>query len=161
MPIIRLGDGRQVSVPEAFAGRDAIRLPRHDANMGHLVDLYHLCGDGIYRTADQMGAGLAPPAIEERPIPAFDGWEYLPGKNFNERSDKGTYVAVCISPSQRDYGRYSTPEDSLNYNGSLNMGWGCSLGVGWALYRKKLNFRPAGQIRLMPSSHFSQPLPLP
>ncbi len=97
------------------------------------------------------------PYKDDLPSPEFPGWELVLTPN---RAMKGDCY-VCIDPRQTgDYATMNTPTVKLaNGQGKVCPEYGDTApGPGFRIYRRK---RIAGPVRILPSTTFSQPLPLP
>ena len=99
------------------------------------LDLY---GDGLY-------------------APEFRGWELVEDPNAGLKGD----VYVCIDRGQKEWKRASSPVNAMGYRDSYLVfpeNGSTRPSLGWRIYRRKKNIGP---VKLLPSTSFSQPLPLP
>ncbi len=89
--------------------------------------------------------------------PEFHGWELVKNPSLGRIGD----CYVCIDPNQpADFARMGRPSSRLAEGyGAVNPKYGNPTpSPGFRIYRKK---RAIGPTRLLPSTTFSQPLPLP
>lgn len=161
MPIVNTRDGFRWDVPEEWIRRGSISMPLRRVTREGIETyiarwVYDRVDDSWNRAEDRpfVGGDAYGDGFE---APSFDGWEVVA----NPRGGTGGDVYVCIDPNQREFRSASSPQLAMGHGDNYKVcpAWGDTKpSPGWRIYRKT---RPLGPVRLLPSTSFSQPLPLP
>lgn len=107
----------------------------------------------FYRHQDEMWRSSRP-AHFAHSLPEFEGWKVVPSLKDVRDGD----VLVCVDATSPGYADHANPEVSLRNKGKISLS--CMIfgySMQWVCYRR---IKSIAQ-RIMPSSKFSEPLPLP